>query len=111
VYESNEEGRPEIYARTFADAKGEPDIGQRRYAISKGGGSLPLWPERTNEFTHLSFDGNRMAVELTNNPMFPFSKPKLLRKAIGSGERRQTGNVSSPTSILRTVRRRHSLWC
>lgn len=61
AYQSNESGRPEIYAQPF------PGPG-RKFQISTNGGAQPRWNENGKEIFYVSLDSKMMAAVMKLSP-------------------------------------------
>jgi serine/threonine-protein kinase len=71
AYTSDESGRNEVYVRPFPKAE------EAKWQISTGGGGWQLWARNGRELVYRS--GNRMmTVDITTEPSFSPSKPRLL---------------------------------
>src|SRR5262249_55160119 len=77
AYVSDESGRAEVYVRPF------PGSGSR-WAISKDGGDVPVWARNGRELFYRNAD-QMMAVEVTSDPTFSASKPRVLFEAKTEG--------------------------
>jgi Tol biopolymer transport system component len=64
AYESNDEGQFEVFVAPFLDAS------SRRWKISSGGGSAPLWSPRGDEIFFLGPTGAMMAAKVELEPTF-----------------------------------------
>ena len=71
AYASNDQGRPEVYVRTFPASGG-------KWQISNSGGSQPWWRSDGKELYYLSNDGKLMAVEVKPGGNFEASAPRAL---------------------------------
>ena len=74
AYDSNESGRSEVYVTQF------PDLG-RKWQISTGGGSRPLWPLDGREIFYLEYEdylSKIMTARVETSPDFKSSVPELL---------------------------------
>jgi serine/threonine protein kinase len=72
AFESDESGLPEVYVRPF------PDALQRKWPVSKGGGTNPRWRNDGRELYYLAPDQSVMAVEITSGPVFQVGAAKRL---------------------------------
>ncbi len=70
VYVSDESGRREVYVRSYPGSGG-------KWQISAGGGTEPVWNPNGRELFYRSGD-KMMAVEITTQPTFEASKPRML---------------------------------
>jgi Tol biopolymer transport system component len=71
-YDSNENGRYEVYVQPF------PDLG-RKYQVSVNGGQYPIWSGDGRELYFISPDGRMMAVAVRNTGAnLEFDTPKQL---------------------------------
>jgi Tol biopolymer transport system component/tRNA A-37 threonylcarbamoyl transferase component Bud32 len=74
AYASDESGRSEIYIQPFP----APPNGGSKTPISRDGGSQPRWRRDGKELFYSSPDGNLMAVDVTEGPIFKASAPRTL---------------------------------
>ena len=58
AYDSNENGRQDVYVTTFPQAAG-------KWPVSVGGGGWPVWRADSREMYYLAPDGPLMAVGVT----------------------------------------------
>ena len=65
------DGRTEVYVQSFP-------AGERKWQISNGGGSKPVWRSDGRELYCLSPDGHMMAASLKPEPAFLAAEPKPL---------------------------------
>jgi Tol biopolymer transport system component len=77
AYVSDESGRFEVYVRPFP----APPGGGSKTQVSRGGGMQPRWRRDGRELFYFSLDGNLMAVDATQGPIFKAGMPRLLFKA------------------------------
>ena len=77
AYTSAESGIPEIYVRPF------PETGSRRYQVSNGGGSEPVWSFTGEELFFLDQDFVVMATAVRAGPVFQAATPRPLFSALG----------------------------
>jgi Tol biopolymer transport system component len=85
VYQSNESGRPEIYAQSF------PELG-RKVIVSKGGGTLPRWRRDGRELYYVAPDDKLMAVPVEPGANISVGTPVALFD-VGSYGRRNNRYV------------------
>jgi len=71
AYESNESGQDEIYVRPF------PKVGDGRWQISTGGGTIPLWARSGRELFYRD-EASIMSVSVQTTPMFTTGNPTKL---------------------------------
>jgi serine/threonine-protein kinase len=71
AYESDEDGRSEIYVRPF------PDVDAGKWQISSSGGRRPLWGPGGRELFFLGPDA-MMAIDIESEPTFSVGIPKRL---------------------------------
>jgi serine/threonine protein kinase len=85
AYVSNDNGREEVYVRTFSPDT--PDIAStRKLMVSKGGGTAPKWRPDGKEITYIRPDGKLMVVAITDGPAFDAGTPgELVQLAKGGG--------------------------
>ena len=83
AYYSNESGRSEVYVQAYPGPGG-------KWQISTEGGKEPLWNRKGRELFYRS-GSKMMAVEITTQPTFSASTPKMLFEALY-----QSANQSSP---------------
>jgi hypothetical protein len=74
AYVSDESGRFEVYVRPFP----VPPGGGSKTQVSRGGGMQPRWRRDGKELFYFSLDGNLMAVDATQGPMFKAGVPRSL---------------------------------
>lgn len=74
LYQSNETGRFEVYARSF------PDL-QQTVRVSSEGGIGGSWSASTNEIIYRSLDGSLRAVPARMSPTLQLDKPRVLFNA------------------------------
>ena len=70
AYTSNESGRSEVYVRPFEQGGG-------KWQISTGSGTYPVWA-RTGKRLFYRESGNIMAVDVTTQPLFSVSTPRVI---------------------------------
>jgi eukaryotic-like serine/threonine-protein kinase len=70
VYVSDESGRREVYVQSYPGPGG-------KWQISTGGGTEPVWNPNGRELFYRSGD-KMMAVEISTQPAFAASKPRML---------------------------------
>ena len=70
AYRSDKSGRPEIYVQPYPGPGGE-------WQISTEGGTEPVWNHNGRELFYRSGD-KMMVAEITSQPSFSVSKPKML---------------------------------
>jgi eukaryotic-like serine/threonine-protein kinase len=80
AYNSNESGHYEVYVIPFGQGNG-------KWQISTGGGSFPVWARNGKELFY-SWTGNIMGVDVTTQPVFKASAPRVIVPA------KVTGNLS-----------------
>ena len=71
AYSSTESGRAEVYVDRFPG-------GGDRHAVSKGGGTQPMWNRNGGELFYLSSDGTMMAVPVKTGAAFSAELPEAL---------------------------------
>jgi len=71
AYQSNDQGRNEVYVQTFPASGG-------KWQISTNGGSQSWWRSDGRELYYLSADGKLMAVEVKPGGSFEASAPRAL---------------------------------
>jgi serine/threonine-protein kinase len=71
VYGSNENGRLEIFVRTYPDLKG-------KWQISVKGGVSAVWSPDGKEIFYVSTVGKMMSVSIKNTPAFSADQPREL---------------------------------
>jgi len=71
AYQSNDQGRPEVYVQTVPASGG-------KWQISTSGGQQPTWRSDGRELYYLSTDGKLMAVEVNPGNSFEASAPRAL---------------------------------
>jgi serine/threonine-protein kinase len=76
AYSSDESGSNEVYVRPF------PRVGDGRWQISTGGGSVPKWAHSGRELFYQSRTNEMMAVGVTLSPSFAAGIPHKLFNAI-----------------------------
>jgi serine/threonine-protein kinase len=74
AYASNESGRYEVYVRPF------PDVASRKWPISQGGGTSPLWARTGRELFYRS-DEAMMVVAIETEPSLSAGAPTALFEA------------------------------
>ncbi|MDO8795477.1 MAG: hypothetical protein Q7J25_12750 [Vicinamibacterales bacterium] len=78
AYESNESGQEEVHVRPF------PKVGDGRWQVSSGGGTIPLWARSGRELFYR--DGNRMmSASIQTTPKFFAGNPTKLFERDFSG--------------------------
>ena len=78
AYESNESGQEEVHVRPF------PKVGDGRWQVSSGGGTIPLWARSGRELFYR--DGNRMmSASIQTTPKFSAGNPTKLFERDFSG--------------------------
>jgi Tol biopolymer transport system component len=71
AYQSNESGRPEIYARPFPGPGG-------KWQVSSAGGSEPVWSGDGHEILYVSAAGKLVSVPVSAGASFTAGQPKEL---------------------------------
>jgi serine/threonine-protein kinase len=70
AYQSRESGQFEVYVRPY------PKINDRRWPVSTGGGTRPLWAPNGRELFYVGMDGSLMAVPVqTSGATFSAGNP------------------------------------
>ena len=82
VYQSNESGRYEIYARPVAP---DGSAGAGKWRISTDGGTEPHWRQGGNEIFYIAPDNKLMAVEVRTGATFEVGVPRALFSTRPSG--------------------------
>jgi len=77
AYSSNETGEDEIYVVPF------PNTGARKWAISSGGGTEPVWSHRGDELFYRAASGDLVAVAIKTNPRFSIGRSTALFPTAG----------------------------
>ncbi len=77
VYESDETGRNEIYVRPF------PEVGAGKWAVSVGGGAMPLWSRDGSRIFYVNAAREMVEVRVSTTPSFAVRDRESLF-AIGS---------------------------
>ena len=73
AYESNESGQFEVYVRPF------PNVGERRWTISRNGGRVPVWsPDGRELFYRRPEDAAMMVAPIEPEPTFDHGSPTML---------------------------------
>ena len=72
AYASNESGQSEIYVVPF------PNTSAAKWAVSKRGGTEPLWSHRGSELFYRDASGNLIAVEVRTVPTFSLGRSTAL---------------------------------
>ncbi len=86
AYVSDESGRSEIYVQPFP----APTGGGSKTQVSRDGGNQPRWRRNGKELFYLSLDGNLMAVDVTEEPIFKAGTPRSLFRALVVRGRRES---------------------
>ena len=86
AYVSDESGRSEIYVQPFSATTGAGSKTQ----VSRDGGNQPRWRRDGRELFYLSLDGNLMAVDVTEGPIFKAGMPRSLFRALVVRGRRES---------------------
>jgi hypothetical protein len=71
AYGSDESGHQEVYVQTFP-------ITDRKWPVSRGGGSGPQWRRDGRELFYLAADRKLMAVDVQTVPGFSLGVPRAL---------------------------------
>jgi serine/threonine-protein kinase len=85
AYEANPAGELEIFVRPF------PNVGERQWQVSSGGGRQPLWSRNGRELFYIESDGSLVTVPVqTREPTWNAGSPVRLLPgrplyALGSG--------------------------
>lgn len=75
AYQSNNSGSVEVYLRPF------PNVKDRLWAVSSGGGTEPLWSRDSRELFYRSATGAVMRVSITAQSLTPLGTPTQLFEA------------------------------
>jgi serine/threonine-protein kinase len=91
AYASDETGRTEVYVRPF------PDAGAAKFAISRNGGSEPLWNPVGGELLFRDGSENLVAVGVAPSNEFRVTSPRVLFSTRGyvADNRHRTYSVSA----------------
>jgi eukaryotic-like serine/threonine-protein kinase len=85
AYQSNESGQDEVYVQPF------PNVAGKRWKVSSGGGTRPMWARNGQELFYLAPTGAMMSVTIqrsgggfaTGTPTKLFEGPYYVGGAIG----------------------------
>jgi len=97
AYQSNESGRPEVYARPF------PDVNSGRWQISTDGGMRPLWARNGRELFYLTSTGGVMSVAVEEGSGFTVGRPTKLFEGRYYDSAQTADRRPGPTTSHRTA--------
>ncbi len=72
AYESNETGQTEVFIRPF------PDVHDRKWQVSNGGGAAPLWARNGRELYYVNANREMMAVTVGPGAQLELGEPRIL---------------------------------
>lgn len=96
AYDSDETGRPEVYARTFAGSG-------KRWRVSTDGGCTPVWRRDGSEIDYVAADEQITAVTVSPSPGdLRFGRPRaLFHVELKHSERAQIDTLHGETFLVK----------